>query len=184
MRITCLRSKGTYGIAALFLVVTSFATSASELPWFQAKDGEVIVNTQSGGEQIIRVPVEVKGVFFDGMQHSVGMHGYFSVFQVADSNPGDPEGVCGSGNEVWLQLMRINGQLSSRILVSSCLESFSLISQNTGMEGQDNDFSSIEWNGDGFSIEWFYKKDSCGRLLKSTTYRECGALFCALNMLE
>jgi len=164
--------------------VTCFATSAKELPWFEVKDGEVLVKTRSGGEQIIKVPVEVRGVFFDGMQRYVGMHGCFSVFQVADSSPGKPEGVCGSGNEVWLQIVGVNGQLGPRILVSSCLESFSLASQNTGLEGQDNDFSSIEWSKDGFWIEWFLRKDSSGRLVKSTSYRECGKLFCALNVLD
>ena len=158
--------------------------SASELPWFEAKDGKVVVTTKSGGEQIFKVPVEVRGVFFDGVQHYVGVNGYFSVLQVADSSPGNPEGGCGSGAEVWLQIMRSNGEMSSRILVSSCLESISLASQNSGLEEQDNDFSSIEWSQDGFSIEWFSRKDSYGRSLSSTLYRVCGELFCASDVFE
>ncbi|MBA6096443.1 hypothetical protein H4C80_04690 [Pseudomonas juntendi] len=182
--ITSLKSKGIAAFAAFYFAVACVTVSASELPWFEAKDGKVVVKTRAGSERIFKVPVEVRGVFFDGVQHCVGGNGYISVLQVSDSNPGNPEGGCGSGAEVWLQIMRSNGEMSSRILVSSCLESISLASQNSGLEEQENDFSSIEWNKDGFSVGWFGRKDSYGRSLSSTHYRECGELFCASDVLE
>lgn len=126
----------------------------------------------------------LKGVFFDGVQHYVDGNGYLSVIQVADSKPEEPESVCGAGNEVWLQVYKGNGELSSRILVSSCLESISLASQNSGLEEQDNDFSSIKWSEDGISIKWFSKKDCDGRSLSATHYKICGDLFCASDVLE
>lgn len=85
---------------------------------------------------------------------------------------------------MWLQVYKANGELSSRILVGSCLESISLSSQNTGLEGQDNNYSSIEWGKDGISIKWFSKKDGGGRSLSSTDYKVCGDFFCASDVLE
>ena len=184
MQITFLKSKVLSMVAIVCLSVFGVTAYASELSWSETEDGKVSLKFLAGGERVLEMPDGIKGVFFDGVQHYVDGDGYLSVIQVADSKPEEPESVCGAGNEVWLQVYKGNGELSSRILVSSCLEPISLASQNSGLEEQDNDFSSIKWSEDGISIKWFSKKDCDGRSLSATHYKICGDLFCASDVLE
>ncbi|GEM_PF-2941314 len=149
------------GLIGLFLhafcVVGAYA---GETRWVDAKGGQVVVVVQNGDEYLVGVPVGVKGGYFDGGLHRVGDKNYLSIFQVIDSSSMRPDGFCGSGNEVWLQLYETSSEVSSRILVSRCLNSISLASQNSGLEGQDSDFSSVKWDDCGFAIEWFERGDA------------------------
>lgn len=56
-----------------------------------------------------------------------------------------------------------------KALVSSCLHSILLASQSTGEEDQDADFSSVRWNANGISIDWFQNRRSEGRSLAKKT---------------
>ncbi|MGV8919991.1 MAG: hypothetical protein ACOH2R_19650 [Pseudomonas sp.] len=110
-----------------------------------------------------------------------------SVFQVSSSNPGKPTGYCGAGNEVWLYVYKVEGSAliaHERVLVSSCLRSISPASQNTRDEAQDVDFSSVQWNTQGFSIDWFSHVDASGKPLKTTNYVLRGEHFAAQEILE
>lgn len=184
-RITFLIRKLSLSLIGFFLsVFWVVGVCASEVSWVNTKDGQVIVRAQNGNEYVLSVPVGVKGVYFDGDLHRVDEKEYLSIFQVSASNPERPDGSCGSGDEVWLQLYESLSKVSSRILVSSCLHSISLASQNSGQEGQDNDYSSVKWDDYGFSIEWFGRVDSFGRVVSLTRYRLCGDSFCASDLFQ
>ncbi|CAI8989793.1 hypothetical protein EMIT0P4_80107 [Pseudomonas sp. IT-P4] len=45
-----------------------------------------------------------------------------------------------------------------------------MASQNSGTEKQDTDFSSVQWNEKGFSIDWFNHVNAAGQALTSTNY--------------
>lgn len=185
MRITFLISKLRLSLIGFFLnVFWVVGVCASEVRWVDAKDGQVMVRAQNGNEYVLSVPMGIKGVYFDGDLHRVGEKEYLSIFQVSASNPLRPDGFCGSGDEVWLQLYESSSKISSRILVSSCLHSISLASQNSGQEGQDNDYSSVKWDEYGFSIEWFGRVDSFGRVVSLTSYRLCGDSFCGSDLFQ
>jgi hypothetical protein len=116
---------------------------------------------------------EVGGVFYDRDKHTIGGREYVSLFQVLSSNSARPSGACGAGNEVWLHVYHVAGAVLNekiKVLVSSCLRSISLASQNTGDQMQDSDFSSVQWNLKGFSIEWFEHVDAAGRPLQFTNF--------------
>jgi hypothetical protein len=113
------------------------------------------------------------GVYFDDNRHRIQGKDYVSLLQVSDSNPEAPEGRCGAGREVWLSVYEEkNLQLEERlkVLVSSCIHSILLASQNTGAEDQDTDFSSVSWSAHGISIGWFQNIDATGRSLAQTNY--------------
>lgn len=185
MRITFLINKRWLSLIGFFLNTFWVAgVYASEVRWIDAKDGQVMVRAKNGSEYVLSVPIGVKGVYFDGDLHRVSDKEYLSIFQVSASNPVRPDGFCGSGDEVWLQLYESSSKVSSRILVSSCLHSVSLASQNSGQERQDNDYSSVKWDEYGFSIEWFGRVDSFGRVISLTRYRLCSDSFCASDFLQ
>lgn len=173
------------GLIGLFLhAFFTVGAYAGETRWVDAKDRQVVVAVENGNEYVVGVPVGVKGAYFDGELHRVGDKDYLSIFQVVASNSMRPDGFCGSGNEIWLQLYESSSEVSSRILVSSCLYSISLASQNSGLEGLDNDFSSVKWDDYGFSIEWFERVDSVGRAVALTRYRLCGDTFCPSDVFQ
>lgn len=98
---------------------------------------------------------------------------YLAVFHKKPSSPGRPDGFCGSGSELWLHIYKIYENKISDIggiLAGSCKKSFSIASLESGLSNSDRDYSSFKWNGSGFSIEWFSKKDENGKDIIKTFY--------------
>jgi hypothetical protein len=59
-----------------------------------------------------------------------------------------------------------------------------MASQNTGTQLQDVDFSSVQWNSRGFSIEWFEKVDAAGRALQFSNFLLQGGVFVQQDILS
>lgn len=98
------------------------------------------------------------GVFVDTRVHRIGEKRFRALYQVFDSNASNPMGRCGAGREIHLFVYELTPSKPierGRILISSCLETVSLASQNSGSPGSESDFSSVTWQSDGFSIEWW-----------------------------
>lgn len=135
----------------------------------------------------LKVLADVEGVFYDKYKHLIGDNFYISVFQVSPSSSGMPQEFCGAGREVWLYVYKVVStglSVQAKVLVDSCLRSISITSQNSGAEKQDADFSSVQWQTDGFSIEWFERVDAAGRPLRSTRYVLRDAVFLPHEVLD
>lgn len=159
------------GSLVLMCVSSVFASPA--VSWIDSEAGQVHLKMEDGSVYDLKVLPKAQGVFYSPVKHAVEGSYYLSLFQVLPSNPRKPEGVCGAGSEVFLYIYKethtgLDEQV--RVLVSSCLRSISMVSQNTGQPNQDTDFSSVQWNTKGFSIEWFSNTDASGRPLSSTHY--------------
>ncbi|SDX45827.1 hypothetical protein SAMN05444064_1223 [Pseudomonas syringae] len=171
----------------LALAVTSTIFASPAISWISNKNGVVRMGMADGSVYGLRLSPDVEGVFYDGRKHAIGDSSYVSVFQVSPSIPEKPEGFCGAGTEVWLYIYEVAGaelRAKTRILVSSCLRSISLASQRSGEEAQESDFSSVQWNEQGFSIEWFDHVDAAGRPLSSTNYVVRGNVFSPMEVLS
>ncbi|ENB4168739.1 MULTISPECIES: hypothetical protein [Stenotrophomonas] len=98
------------------------------------------------------------GVFVDARVHRIGEKRFRALYQVFDSNASNPMGRCGAGREIHLFVYELTLPKPierGRVLISSCLETLSLASQNSGRLHSESDFSSVIWQGDGFTIEWW-----------------------------
>lgn len=98
---------------------------------------------------------------------------YLAVFQRYDSNPAQPSGFCGSGHELWLHIYKLHEGVVNYfngVLVGSCKKGFSLASLESGNPGAEDDYSSFKWDKDGFSIEWFSKKNAQSHEILKTHY--------------
>lgn len=98
------------------------------------------------------------GAFVDTRVHMLGNKRFRALYQVFDSNPSNPTGRCGAGREIHLfvyELTRPKPIERGSMVISSCLETVSLVSQNSGSPGSESDFSSVTWQHDGFTIEWW-----------------------------
>lgn len=122
----------------------------------------------------------MKGVFLDREKHPINGDFYISVFEVSPSSPAKPTALCGAGDEVWLTVYKVASETliaQARVLVSSCLRSISMASQNSGEATQNADFSSMQWTSTGFSIEWFDRVDAAGQAVGLTHYVLQGGVF-------
>lgn len=117
--------------------------------------------------------VNARDVFFYEKIGTVnGIH-YFVFFEKKPSKVGTPEGFCGSGHEIWLNLYKVGertGIFIDQVLISSCKESFSMDSLESGAENSESDYSSFSWNSFGFNIKWFSKYDQKGMVIDNTNY--------------
>ncbi|TFZ45738.1 hypothetical protein E5C33_09705 [Stenotrophomonas maltophilia] len=98
------------------------------------------------------------GAFVDTRVHRIGEKRFRALYQVFDSNASNPMGRCGAGREIYLFVYELTLPKPierGRVLISSCLETLSLASQNSGRPHSESDFSSVIWQDDGFSIEWW-----------------------------
>jgi hypothetical protein len=169
------------------LVAVSAVAASDTSPWVSNKQGAVAMRMTDGSVYTLKLPPDVDGMFYDRSKHLLEGQSYVAVFQVLPSNPEKPLGFCGAGSEVWLSVYKIVGaklDARTKVLVSSCLHSISLVSQNSGEETQDTDFSSVKWDEQGFSIEWFSNADAKGRPLSSTQYRLQEGVFTPLDVLD
>ncbi|MGF6093172.1 hypothetical protein [Pseudomonas sp. 18173] len=164
-------------LALVFLILTFGASSNViadvDLTWLESKQGRVQLKLAGGNVHELKLEPNVSGIFFDEGQHKIGERSFVSLFQVQPSNPGHSMGYCGAGSEVWFYVYEVADNAlkeKTRVLVSSCLSSVSLASQNTGLATQDFDFSSVQWNSQGFSIAWFERVDAAGRSLTRTHF--------------
>lgn len=167
MRITCLGN-------SLKVVFVLFASSfcipvlaSDQYPWLWNTEQGIKVTMADGNTYGVNVAAGVSGVFLDPAPHRVEGRQYVALYQVAPSSTGEPTGFCGAGKEVWLSVYEVTGtalSARSRVLVGSCLRNVALASQNTGEADQTSDFSSVQWNNQGFSIDWLTPRDATGRL--------------------
>lgn len=157
----------------LAFVATGQVFAGSATPWLGNKNGLIHMDMANGSAYALKLSPDMEGVFYDRSTHELDSGFYISVFEVLPSNPDQPVGFCGAGSEVWLSVYKVAGtalDAKTRALVSSCLHSISMASQNSGAPDQESDFSSVRWNAKGFSIEWFDNVDARGRPLSSTDY--------------
>jgi len=168
------------------LIVTP-VSGEEAFSWIERAGDQVRLTSADGNRYLLSMASSVEGVLVDKRKHRIGHSFYLAVFQVHPSNPENPLGFCGAGNEVRLHVLEALGnelREKTSVLVSSCLHSISLRSQNTGNENQDMDFSSITWSDQGFSIDWFNNKDALGRSLQSTEYALRNGSFSAHDLFE
>ena len=175
MPIMCWVSKFTKALFFLLLGLgwVSHVHAGTETFWVKNKSGQVHLSMTDGTAYDVKLNPDVDGVFYDRNKHELGEDEYVSLFQVSPSNSGNPLGLCGAGSEIWLHVYRITGTALTEItktLVSSCLRSISMASQNSGAAMQDQDFSSVQWSLQGFSIEWFEHRDAAGRSLQFSNF--------------
>ena len=171
-------SWGSKFTKALFFLLlglgwVSHVHAGTETFWLKNKSGQERLLMADGAAYDVKLNPDVDGVFYDRNKHELGEDEYVSLFQVSPSNSASPLGLCGAGKEIWLHVYRITGTALTQItktLVSSCLRSISMASQNSGAAMQDQDFSSVQWNLQGFSIEWFEHRDAAGRSLQFSNF--------------
>ncbi len=187
MQIMCLASKLRKALVGLLLVLGAVAYANAETVWLKNNDGHVHLQMTDGAAYDVKFFFDVGGVFYDRDKHKIGEGEYVSLFQVLPSNSEQPSGACGAGNEVWLNVYHVADVVLTekiKVLVSSCLRSISLASQNTGSQMQDSDFSSVRWNSKGFSIEWFEHVDAAGRPLQFTNFVLREGAFVSKNVMS
>lgn len=178
---TTYRRNRFYAWLCVLVVITSpvsISYAASSWHWLPYR-GQVGIRLVDRTYNL-KLSSSTVGIYLDDNRHRIQGRDYISLLQVSYSNPETPEGRCGAGREVWLLVFEEKeSKLEERlkVLVSSCLHSILLASQNTGEEDQDNDFSSVRWNADGISVDWFQNVDSAGRLLARTNYLVRDAIF-------
>jgi hypothetical protein len=182
MPITCLRNKGSRLLMFLLLVCVAVSNVLASGSFMRVdkNNGRVHVMMSDGSGYDLTLPADAEGIFYDKYKHQIEGNAYVSVFQVSPSNSDKPDEFCGAGSEVWLSVYKVVGTrliAQVNVLVSSCLRSISMTSQNTGEENQETDFSSVKWHTAGFSIDWFSNVDSAGRPLSSTSYRLRNTVF-------
>jgi hypothetical protein len=175
MQITYWVNKLGAGLVFLFLSLGAVGSvfADGETSWVSHKDGRVHLEMADGTNYGLKLLSGVGRVFYDKGKHQIAERSYVSLFQVSPSNSARPTGLCGAGSEVWLYVYQVTEATLSekkRVLVSSCLYSISMLSQNSGEEAQDFDFSSVQWNAQGFSIDWFQNVDAVGQPLDSTNF--------------
>lgn len=119
-----------------------------------AADKDLQVDPEMVG---VRLEPTARGAFLDTRAHRIGARRLRALYQVFDSNADNPMGLCGAGREIHLFVYELTLPKPierGRVLISSCLEALSLASQNSGRSNSESDFSSVIWQGDGFTIEW------------------------------
>lgn len=186
MPIMCCRNKFVQLCMWLLLAWGNNVFAGFDTEWVSSQGGQVQLEMSDGSVYRLKSPPSVVGVFYDRNGHEVGSGIYISVFQVSPSNSANATGYCGAGNEVWLYVYEVLADElheRDRVLVSSCLHSISMPSQNTGAPTQETDFSSVQWTEEGFYIEWFNNVDAQGRSLSSTRYVLRDGVFLPSNVV-
>lgn len=189
MPIMYLRNKcGCFlGVIAVSLLMSGPAFSGAELERTSAHDGRAQLGMADKSVYSLTMQPGAHSIAYDKHKHMFDGKTYIAVFQASASNPGKPMGFCGAGSETWLYVYAVDrAQLFEKlkVQVGSCLQSFSLASQNTGEPDQAFDFSSVQWTPEGFSIDWFNKSDAAGRAINTTRYTARGAAFIPFDVVN
>lgn len=187
MRTMFLRISALYVISAV--VIGDFdghrAFAMQYISWDEKDYGRLSFSLVDGESIALPLGAHVEGVYVDERKHKIGNSVFLSVFQVSQSNPSKPMGLCGAGREVRLHVYELRSHMlleKCEVLVSSCINSISVVSENSGKAGQEGDFSSVKWNESGFTIDWFSNKDVTGRPLSSTEYTLRNGVFIPENV--
>ncbi|WP_433735870.1 hypothetical protein [Pseudomonas putida] len=160
-------------LTLLSLWVINPVYAGIDTSWVKNKDGQVHLQMADGAIYDIKLMADIEGVFYDREKHPVEGGEYISLFQIHPSNSASSTGLCGVGREIWLYVYQVVDTAlieKKKRLVGSCLRSISMASQNSGDADQDDDFSSVNWNSSGFSIEWFDNVDAAGRSLQRSNF--------------
>ncbi|HGM6934320.1 MULTISPECIES: hypothetical protein [Stenotrophomonas] len=144
----------------LLCLLPAAVTAAEEgqspvLIWKAAGPEGIRIDTVLSG---VTLTPAANGAFVDTREHLIGNQRFRAMYQVFDSNADSPMGHCGAGREIELfvyELIPPKPVERGRILISSCLETVSLASQNSGSPESESDFSSVVWQHDGFTITWW-----------------------------
>ena len=189
MPIMYLRNK--YGcflaVIAVSLLISGPASAGAEPERVSVHDGRAQLVMVDKSAYSLTVQPGAHAIAYDKQKHMLDGNAYIAVFQASASNPGKPMGFCGAGSETWLYVYAADSaQLFEKlkVQVGSCLQSFSLASQNTGEPDQAFDFSSVQWTSEGFSIDWFNKTDAAGRAINTTRYTARGAAFIPFDVVS
>lgn len=157
----------------LFWAGFSFAYAEIELTPVNRKEGMLWLSMTDRTEFKVAPFADRDTVLYDRNRRAVDGAEFISLFRISPSNPNKPMGFCGAGNEVWLHVYRVAGVTLTEVIntvISSCLHSISMASQNSGTDTQDDDFSSVRWSSSGFSIDWFERVDAAGNSLKRSDF--------------
>ncbi|KAF1017325.1 MAG: hypothetical protein GAK31_00589 [Stenotrophomonas maltophilia] len=99
-----------------------------------------------------------RGAFVDTRVHQIGSRRFRALYQVFDTGADNPTGRCGAGREVQLFVYELTPSKPVervRLLVSSCQQTLSLASQQSGLSGSESDFCSVMRDDDGFTVAWW-----------------------------
>lgn len=187
MQTMCWVNKLGKKLLCFLLCWGTIVSASAETQQINNVSGQAQLQMAGGSVYRMKLLADAITVFYDNDKHKVGEGEFVSLFQVLPSNSALPAGLCGAGSEVWLYVYQVKGTdlvENTKVLVSSCLRSISMASQNTGTQLQDVDFSSVQWNSRGFSIEWFEKVDAAGRALQFSNFLLQGGVFVQQDILS
>ena len=146
---------------------------SAEMKQAVTASGQAKLQMADSSNYRVELLIDVEAVLYDNDKHKAGEGEYVSLFQILPSNAAHPTGLCGAGSEVWLYVYQVKSAdlvEKTKVLVSSCLRSISMESQNSGAQQQDLDFSSVRWTSEGFSIQWFSYVGADGRSLQRSNF--------------
>jgi len=174
-------------VAGLLVSGESFATDPPRGRWVTNESGTITLRFSDGDAHRLHVPPGVQDAFYDPVKHRMDGNDYVLVFQRARSVVNRPLQACGAGTEVRLSVYQVStGSLKERgsLLISSCLRTVSLQSQNSGSTQQDTDYSSVYWTAGGFSIDWFNQLNAAGQPISTTHYALQQGMFVPLEVIR
>ncbi|MCT8354433.1 MULTISPECIES: hypothetical protein [Photorhabdus] len=137
----------------------------------------VIVENISGSKITIPLKKGIYNAYANTQLNSIDGHDYLAIFQSLPSKPRGFKGRCSGDAETWLYIYEISNKKAgeiNKILVGSCNKEFSMGSLNNNID----DYSSFLWNKDGFTVDWYAKRDKNGGVINHTNY------FIKKNMLQ
>jgi len=127
--------------------------SPAQWVWFAA-DASNQTGTSVPG---VALDPDARGAFVDSRPYVIGNRHFRLIYHVFDSRAASPMGFCGAGREIYLSVYDVSQPVPVeriRTLVSSCLQSLSLASQEAGCPDSESDFSSVVLLGDELAISW------------------------------
>lgn len=161
---TCPPASIDFHVRRLFLLISCLLPAPGVLAedghrsnwiWNGASSGHHRVGWVADG---VMLSPGALGAFVDTRVHMIGNRRFRALYQVFDSNRENRMGRCGAGREVHLHVYELTPTRSverGAVLVSSCLQTLGLASQNSGVPDSESDFSSVIWTKDGFTVQWW-----------------------------
>ncbi len=127
--------------------------SPAQWVWFTA-DASNPTRTSLPG---VALDPDARRAFVDSRPYVIGNRRFRLIYHVFDSRASNPMGFCGAGREIYLSVYDVSQPVPVeriRTLVSSCLQSLLLASQEAGCPDSESDFSSVVLLGDELTISW------------------------------